>query len=276
MEETAYAKVNLALHVRARMPDGYHSIETLFAFCEDGDRLSVAEGEGISLRVTGPFADSLETNDNLVLRAARALATRYRVEGGAALLLDKRLPVASGIGGGSADAAAALRLLLRWWGLPREEERLIEIGRDLGADVPACIASHVARGEGKGDQLTIVDDPALSSLPILLLNPMIPLSTADVFKAWDGTDNGALARGPALAAAREGRNDLELPARAIVPAIADILSRLDASDGCLLARMSGSGATCFALYRSEIDRDRAAGAIAAERPDWWQLASRLR
>lgn len=271
MEEIAYAKVNLALHVRAREPGGYHRIETLFAFCEDGDRLSVSEGEGLSLSLTGPFAGALAgERDNLVLRAAKALMERYGVSGGAALSLEKNLPVASGIGGGSADAAAALRLLDRWWDLGATEPDLLDIAAPLGADVPACVRSRTARGEGRGDMLS---DAGLDvrGTPILLANPAVPLSTEAVFRTWDGVDRGPL--GPTLA---DSRNDLEPPALTLEPAIDKVLARLTAAPGAALVRMSGSGATCFALFTDAPARDAARAAIAAEHPDWWLLASRLR
>lgn len=275
MEETAYAKINLALHVRERRHDGYHTIETLFAFAEDGDRLSASESDTLRLEVEGPFASALE-GGNLVLRAAEALRARFGIEKGAALVLDKRLPVASGIGGGSADAAAALRLLTRFWGLNPPEAELVEIAATLGADVPACVRSEAAFGTGKGDELAKVEAEGLSGMPLLLVNPGIPVSTASVFKAWDGVDRGALSSASPLDAALQGRNDLEAAARSVAPAIGEVLAALGAMAGTVLARMSGSGATCFALFGSEAGRDRAAERIARERPDWWTLTSRLR
>jgi 4-diphosphocytidyl-2-C-methyl-D-erythritol kinase len=252
MEEVAYAKLNLALHVRGREPDGYHDIDTLFAFADDGDLLQVEEAEGLSLRVTGPFAAGVpDGEDNLVMRAARSLAGSR----GAALTLDKRLPVASGIGGGSADAAAALRLLDRWWGLGLGEGRLLELARPLGADVPACLLSRTARGEGRGDVLTPVD-LGLSGTPILLVNPGVPLRTADVFGLWDGSTGGD--------------NDLLAPARRLAPVIDEVLAALK---GARRSGMSGSGATCFGFYEEEAGRDRAAAALPAA---WWRLVSRLR
>jgi len=271
MDEIAYAKINLALHVRAREPDGYHRIETIFAFAEEGDRLSVAEGERLSLEVTGPFAESLagEAN-NLVLRAAEALRSRTGGSKGAALLLDKRLPVASGLGGGSADAAAALRLLARWWGIEAGEEMLVEIAATLGADVPACVRSRTCRGEGRGDRLTRVDGEELGGTPLLIVNPLVPVPTGRVFAGWDGIDRGA------LGSPFEGRNDLEPAALAIAPAIAEVLARLGEAPGVLLSRMSGSGASCFALFDTEAARDRACERVSARHPAWWQLATRLR
>ena len=272
MREIAFAKVNLALHVRAREPDGYHRIETLFAFAEDGDRLSVAEADGLSLDVTGPFAPALAgASGNLVLRAAEALRSRCGVAAGAALVLDKRLPVASGIGGGSADAAAALRLLGRFWSLDAGQDLLLDIARTLGADVPACLASVTVRGEGRGDRLVPVDGSALSGTPLLLVNPGVPVSTPAVFRAWDRIDRGALGED-----AFAGRNDLVAAATAIAPEIEQVLDALAELPGVRLARTSGSGATCFALFQSDADRDHADASLAASRPHWWRLASRLR
>jgi 4-diphosphocytidyl-2-C-methyl-D-erythritol kinase len=274
MEETGYAKINLALHVRERMPDGYHRIETLFAFAEQGDRLRVSQSDELRLHVTGRFAEALE-GENLVLKAAHALQARFRVPAGAALTLDKRLPVASGIGGGSADAAAALRLLDRWWGLEAGREELVALAADLGADVPACVASRSARGEGRGDELRQLGEE-LRGKPLLLVNPLVPVATGAVFKAWDGIDRGPLQSGDVLAAALAGRNDLESPALGIAPAIGQVLELLAAQPETVLVRMSGSGATCFALFETAEARDRAEGRIASSRPHWWTLGSCLR
>ncbi len=269
MQETAYAKVNLALHVRARDPDGYHRIETLFAFAEDGDRLSVEPAQDLILRIEGPFARGLSVGeDNLVMKAARLIQERTGTTAGAALLLEKRLPVASGIGGGSADAAATLNLLTRWWGVPLAME-MHELAGSLGADVPACVLSRTCRGEGRGDTLSLVDGLGIEGSPLLLVNPGVPLSTAPVFRAWDGVD-----RGP-LGDFWTGRNDLEPAAIGLVAEISDVLAALRAT-GPRLARMSGSGATCFALYADEAQCEAAAAAIAAAHPHWWQLATCLR
>ena len=271
MEEIAYAKINLALHVRAREPDGYHRIETLFAFAEEGDRLNVSEGAGLSLEVTGPFAGALEgERDNLVLRAAEALRDRAGVAEGAALVLEKRLPVASGLGGGSADAAAALRLLARWWRLEAGEALLLDIAASLGADVPACVGSRTCRGEGRGDRLTPVDGSEYGGVPLLIVNPLVPVPTGRVFAGWDGVD-----RGP-LGLPLEGRNDLEAPALGIASVIGEVLAELAAAPGVLLSRMSGSGASCFALFETEAARDQAQERISARHSGWWQLPTRLR
>lgn len=252
MREIAYAKLNLALHVRAREADGYHRIETIFAFCEDGDVLGAEPAATLSLAVTGPFAGALAGEaDNLVLRATRAIGAR------AALTLDKRLPVAAGLGGGSADAAAALRMLGGG----------ADVAARLGADVPACLLSRTARGGGRGDEVVPIDIPGLAGRPVLLVNPGAPLATAAVFGAWDGIDRGPLMDWEA------GRNDLEAPARTLVPEIGEVLAALC---GASIARMSGSGATCFGLYDTEAARDAAAARIRAARPGWWVSQTRLR
>ena len=277
MEETAFAKINLALHVRGREADGYHRLETIFAFAEDGDQLSVERSDELSLHVGGPFGDALRgESDNLVLRAARSLREACGVGQGARLLLDKKLPVASGIGGGSADAAAALRLLNRFWRLEAPASLLLELAARLGADVPACVKSEAIRGEGRGDRLVRQDDAGLSSMPLLLINPGVPVSTAAVFKSWDGIDRGPLAAGPVLEAALRGRNDLEAAALRIAPEIADVLRLLSHFPGLVLGRMSGSGATCFGLFESDPARDNAGHEIGRLRPRWWQLATRVR
>jgi 4-diphosphocytidyl-2-C-methyl-D-erythritol kinase len=264
--EIAPAKLNLALHVRGRLPDGRHAIETVFAFCTDGDRLSAEPAETISLRVTGPFGGGLaEENENLVLKAARALAKSAGVQDGAALVLEKNLPVASGIGGGSADAAAALRLLTALWRIDPSHAQ--EVAPPLGSDVPACLLSLPTRGEAAGDQLSPIALPELSGTPVLLVNPRVPLSTAAVFAAWDGEDQGPLGDW------REGSNGLEQPAIALVPQVGSVLAWLGTRGGATFVRMSGSGATCFALFGSEAARDCAADAVPRE---WWRLATFLR
>ena len=263
--EPAPAKLNLALHVRGRRPDGRHDLETVFAFCVDGDMLHGQLSDSLLLEVRGPFADDLEDDDNLVLRAARLLSKRAEAGRGAALMLEKKLPVASGIGGGSADAAAALRLLTRLWKLDPAHAQ--DIAPELGSDVPACLLSMSARGSGAGDSLVLLDDPAISGACALLVNPGVPVSTREVFERWDGLD-----RGP-LESWRDGRNDLEAPARAVASVIGDVLDWLRGQDGARLVRMSGSGATCFALFEDEQARDRAAAQCP---PDWWHLATVLR
>jgi 4-diphosphocytidyl-2-C-methyl-D-erythritol kinase len=275
--EIAYAKINLALHVRSREPDGYHNIETLFAFAEDGDVLTAVLADDLDLTLSGPFGAVLDSgSDNLVIRAAQALRAAFGVTAGAAIHLDKHLPVASGIGGGSADAAAALRLLARLWGLPEDRERIDDIARGLGADVPACVDSRPVRGDGRGDALTVIDEGGLAGLPLLLVNPGVPVATGAVFAGWDGVDRGALANGDPLTVATAARNDLQPPACRIAPAIEAVLAVLQEAEGVTLARMSGSGATCFALFDSVPARDAAADRIAGTQPGWWCLKTALR
>ncbi|HEU4958815.1 MAG TPA: 4-(cytidine 5'-diphospho)-2-C-methyl-D-erythritol kinase [Sphingomonas sp.] len=272
--EAAPAKINLALHVRRRRPDGYHAIETLFAFLRDGDVLSVELAERDRFAVTGPFASALAgQNDNLVLAARAAFAREIAPLPPLAITLDKRLPVASGIGGGSADAAAMLRVAARIAGLGADDPRLAACAAALGADVPACLHGRTAFGRGTGIELTFAD--GIGGTPVLLVNPGVAVSTAAAFRDWDGVDRGALGSGDPLAVARTGRNDLEPPARRLVPAIDAVLERLADAPGAKLVRMSGSGATCFALFKTEAARSAAAAGLRESRPDWWLLESTL-
>jgi 4-diphosphocytidyl-2-C-methyl-D-erythritol kinase len=270
--EFAPAKVNLYLHVIGRRSDGYHLLDSLAVFTAVGDSLSVVDDDGLSLSVTGPFAAGLaDETDNLVLRAARALAECAGIRARGKLVLEKNLPVASGIGGGSADAAAALRLLARFWGLTVEVPRKLAVG--LGADVPVCLASVPAVMAGIGDVLKPA--PPLPRLGIVLVNPRVAVSTSAVFRsrAVGFSDPATLADGAwpdaerLVSALRGTRNDLEASARALVPVIGDVLDTLASADGCLLARMSGSGATCFGIFPSPAMAARIAEAIP--RKDWW-------
>jgi 4-diphosphocytidyl-2-C-methyl-D-erythritol kinase len=263
--EIAPAKINLALHVRGGLADGRHAIETIFAFCTDGDRLEARGASEISLDVTGPFAEALRNEDNLVMKAALALGASAGVKKGAALILEKNLPVAAGIGGGSADAAAVLRLLTSLWQI--DPAHALALAPRLGSDVPACLLSLPMRGEGAGDRLTPIDPGGLSNTPVLLVNPGVALSTAKVFELWDGKDRGPLGDW------RHGRNDLEQPAIDLAPQIASVLSWLSARPGATFARMSGSGATCFALFENEEARDRAVEEAPSQ---WWRLPTYLR
>jgi 4-diphosphocytidyl-2-C-methyl-D-erythritol kinase len=264
--EIAPAKLNLSLHVRGKLPDGRHAIETVFAFCTDGDGLSAALADTISLKIAGPFAGELsDPEDNLVVKAARSLAAAAGVADGAALMLDKRLPVASGIGGGSADAAATLRLLTSLWQIDPKHAQ--DVAPKLGSDVPACLLNLPMRGEGAGDRLTPIDLSDVSGAPVLLVNPRVPLSTAEVFKRWAGRDQGPLDDW------REKCIGLEPAAISLVPQIETVLAWLSAQREAKFVRMSGSGATCFALFESEQARDSAAELVPRE---WWRLATFLR
>ncbi len=271
--EPAPAKVNLFLHVLGRRADGYHLLDSLVAFADVADRLAVAPAAGLSLEIGGEFGAALAAEpDNLVLRAARALAAGAGIAPTGRLRLDKTLPVASGIGGGSADAAAALRLLARWWNLPSDAANLAAIAARLGADVPVCLANRPARMGGIGEKLGPA--PSLPRCGLVLVNPGVPVATAAVFRARTGafsapaklperwTDAAAMAADLACC-----RNDLEPPARALCPAIDFALTALAATPHCLLARMSGSGAPCFGLFPTPAKAAVAAAALA--RPGWW-------
>lgn len=270
--EDAPAKLNLALHVRARRSDGYHELETLFAFVRDGDRLTMGRADTPSFVVDGPFAGALAGDgDNLVLRAVSGFAAAYSDPGPLAITLTKRLPVASGIGGGSADAAAALRLLARLTGV-EDTPGLMAIAAELGSDVPACLLGRASLGRGRGEALTPLD--GLEPLPALLVNPGVAVATGPVFDAWDRVDRGPLGDGAPLEIALAGRNDLEPPALRLAPVIGKVLTALHQSTP-VLARMSGSGATCFALYRSAGECGEAAKAIRSVQPGWWCFETAL-
>ena len=265
MIETAYAKINLALHVRRRRDDGYHELETLFAFVDAGDVLSAKPGKQDELRTVGEFAQQLtDPFGNIVAQALQALPHGP----GWAVTLEKNLPVAAGLGGGSADAGAVFRMVEAQSGLPADWHAR---AAKLGADVPACVRSVTCIGRGTGTELEEIASD-LSGTPVLLVNPRLPLSTGPVFAGWVGQDRGPLPQGSARAIALAGRNDLEPSAIALCPVIADVLAALDQT-APLLARMSGSGATCFALYDSAAARDAAREKL---NPAWWTLAGELR
>ncbi|MFN3988903.1 MAG: 4-(cytidine 5'-diphospho)-2-C-methyl-D-erythritol kinase [Erythrobacter sp.] len=262
---TAYAKINLALHVRGRREDGYHAIETLFAFVDTGDVLTASSAAQDSVTTLGEFAGGLDNPlDNLVARALSALPRPQ----GLGVTLEKNLPVAAGLGGGSADAGAVFRMVEALHGLPDDWQAR---AAKLGADVPACVLSRTHIGLGTGTEPKSVADDLVGT-PVLLVNPRVPLATGPVFKAWDGADRGGLPQGPASKIAREGRNDLEAPAISLCPMIAEVLAALQATSPWL-ARMSGSGATCFALYETAEARDAAQATMPRA---WWTMAGRLR
>jgi 4-diphosphocytidyl-2-C-methyl-D-erythritol kinase len=268
LTEAAPAKVNLFLHVTGRRPDGYHELDSLVVFAGAGDELRAEPAEALSLTLRGRFGVMLEAEpDNLVLRAARVLAVAAGREPRVRLTLEKNLPVASGIGGGSADAAACLRLLGRLWNMAPSPELAIS----LGADVPVCLAARACRMTGVGERLTAA--PELPPCGMVLVNPGVALRTADVFRARDGgfsataelPDRWPDAASMAADLSALG-NDLEPPAIGLCPAIGDVLAALRAAPGCLLARMSGSGATCFGLFADPGESARAAEAL--RRPGW--------
>ena len=271
VEVFAPAKINLALHVTGRRADGYHLLDSLVAFADVGDTIAVEPADRLTLRIDGPFARGLATDaDNLVLRAARL----FGADCGAAIRLTKNLPVASGIGGGSADAAATLRALSELWQVPLPPPKKV---LSLGADVPVCLASGLSRMRGIGERVDVLGiSPGMG---ILLVNPLVPVSTPDVFRGLDRRENPRLEE-PVLCPPQtvEGfedwigwlsrqRNDLEAPAIALQPVIGQVLEELRGLKGCLLARMSGSGATCFALF--DQDRHLDGDDFQAAHPDWW-------
>lgn len=277
----APAKINLYLHVVGRRSDGYHLLDSLVVFAGIGDTIAAAPAATLSLGIDGPFADGLGGGeDNLVIRAARALATATGRPAAAQLRLTKRLPVASGIGGGSADAAATLHALARLWRLDLDTKALAAIGLALGADVPVCVHGRSAFFAGIGECVTPA--PPLPPAWLVLANPGIALPTPQVFKARSGgfSEAGRFAAAPASAAelalvlATRG-NDLSAAAVCLAPVIGAVLAALKAVPGALLARMSGSGATCFALFADAPAAQAAAAALRARHPDWWVVAAPL-
>ncbi len=266
--QTAYAKINLALHVRKRRDDGYHELETLFAFVDAGDTLIAKPAKQDTLHTIGEFATTLDNPlDNIVMQALTVLPRPQ----GLAITLEKNLPVAAGLGGGSADAGAFFRIVREYHGLPDDWR---ERAAKLGADVPACVESRTCIGRGTGTELEPIAND-LEGMPVLLVNPRVAVPTGSIFKAWDGVDRGPMPEGPPSHIAQAGRNDLEAPALTLQPVIGGCLKALNATKPWL-ARMSGSGATCFALYEEASTRDAAAKSIRAAHPDWWQMSGALR
>ncbi len=281
----APAKVNLFLHVGPVEADGYHPLASLVAFADVGDRLTVEPADGLSLAVTGPFAAALAgEGDNLVLRAVRALGAAAGVgEPGLRITLDKQLPVAAGLGGGSSDAGAALKLARDALGLPFDDAALAEIAAGLGADGPMCLHARAAWAEGRGDVLTF--ETGLPPLSALLVNPGVPSSTGAVYRAFDEGTTGAADR-PSKPSDWSAlsvidwlaiqRNDLQVPAVALAPAIGEALATTATLPGARLTRMSGSGATVFALFDTASAAEAAGRTLAALRPDWWVRPTVLR
>jgi 4-diphosphocytidyl-2-C-methyl-D-erythritol kinase len=279
----AAAKLNLYLHVLGRRADGYHLLDSLVAFAAVGDEVTAEPAPALSLRISGPEAPALagDPAGNLVWRAAELLAAECGRSPAAALHLVKRLPVASGIGGGSSDAAATLRALDALWGLGLDEARLAAIGERLGADVPVCLAARASWLGGIGE--SVEPAPALPEVTALLVNPGAALATPAVFKARHGAFS-APARFAAMPADARGlaallearRNDLTAAAVALMPEVAAVLARLERLEGALLARMSGSGATCFALFAESAAAEAAAARLAGEEQRWWVATGRLR
>jgi 4-diphosphocytidyl-2-C-methyl-D-erythritol kinase len=277
----ARAKINLYLHVVGRRADGYHLLDSLIVFAETGDVIAAAPAGDITLAIDGPFAANLSADaDNLVLRAARGLRDLCGISAGAAIRLTKNLPVASGIGGGSADAAATLRALIALWKVAPEHHALEKLALSLGADVPVCLAGKSSLIGGIGEIVTPVG--AMPETHMLLVNPGVATPTPAVFKArqgafppaiaWQGGQENAAQLAEAL---RRFRNDLTAPARTVTPVIETVLQAIEGTANCLLARLSGSGATCFGLYATAADAEAARLKLVTRHPDWWAVATRL-
>ncbi|MDQ7079998.1 MAG: 4-(cytidine 5'-diphospho)-2-C-methyl-D-erythritol kinase [Paracoccaceae bacterium] len=269
IECCAPAKINLALHVTGRRADGYHLLDSLVVFADHGDLLHLSRASELSLTIGGPMGAGLTAGaDNLVLQAARLILPPDK---GARITLEKNLPVAAGIGGGSSDAAACLRALADLYDLPMPSAHSILM---LGADLPVCLLGRAARLEGIGERLTPL--APLPDLPAVLVNPMEGVSTGQVFHRLDRVDNPPLSplpEGADLAGwldwLADQRNDLQGPALAVAPVIGQVLAAIQDTQGCRLARMSGSGATCFGLFGSDAQAQAGADSIAARNPGWW-------
>ncbi|HEY4943891.1 MAG TPA: 4-(cytidine 5'-diphospho)-2-C-methyl-D-erythritol kinase [Rhizomicrobium sp.] len=281
-EEFAPAKINLFLHVGDKRADGFHELESLVVFADVGDALSFEPAQELSLALEGPFAVDLDLDaDNLVLRAARALAAHAGREANAAITLAKNLPVASGIGGGSADAAAALRGLNALWALDLPRDALRAIAATLGSDVPVCVDGKSAWMEGRGERLT----PAtgVPGAAMVLVNPKVAVPTGKVFEALKTRRGvGAVDHAPPLRDVKSlatflklTGNDLQAPALSIAPVIGEVLGELSRMPGALLWRMSGSGATCFGLFEDDGAAQMAAIALSHSHPGWWVQATRI-
>lgn len=290
LHETARAKVNLTLRVLGRRNDGYHDLESVVAFADCADSLSLTPGETLALSVTGPRAGECGTlADNLVSRIATTLAERIEGLKLGRFTLDKHLPVAAGIGGGSADAAAALRLLARANAIALDDERLIEVARLTGADIPVCLPSRACVMAGVGDRLTLLPLPPM---PCVMINPLVAVATKDMFAELD-LKNGELMAGATdvmralrwpddnadasawISVVGDGGNDLEKPALTVQPVIAEVLDALRAAEGAQFARMSGSGATCFAIFSDDAAASAAGRRISHAHPAWWVHAGLL-
>jgi 4-diphosphocytidyl-2-C-methyl-D-erythritol kinase len=275
VEETARAKVNLALHVLGRREDGYHLLDSLVVFADLADRLEIAPADENALRMEGPYAASIDVNDNLVLRAHAAMQRAFgRLVSNIDVTLDKHIPVAAGLGGGSADAAATLRALCRFAGLDPFSRQLHEIALALGADVPVCLHSQAGRLSGIGEVIEPVN--GMAPLHVVLANPGVPVTTAEVY-AGLGLEPGEPGYPPMEFpfAFATSRNDLTPPAVRLVPAIGEVLEQLKELPGVNFARMSGSGGTCFAVFDDRHAAEAAATVLGSNHHDWWVRAAVL-
>ncbi len=279
----APAKLNLFLHVGDRRADGYHALQSLVAFAETGDALHLEASSDLTLTVSGPFGAQIPRGDgNLVLKAARALAAEVSdTPLGASIVLEKNLPVAAGLGGGSSDAAAVLRGLNALWSLGRSEDDLVELARTLGSDVPACVLARPCWMEGRGEQ--VFATPPLPPLEVILVNPGVLLPTAGVFASLNARTGTGAMEPPGrietvwdiVAYLEDSGNDLEAPATLFQPVIDEVLDALHHEPACVFAQMSGSGATCFGLFDGREFAHGAAERIALDHPDWWVRSTRI-
>lgn len=271
VSEIAPPKINLFLHVGEKSAGGFHALQSLAVFGQKGDRLTAVSADSLTLSLTGPFAGGLSATDNLVLKAAMALDVKSR----ARLTLEKNLPVASGIGGGSADAAATLRALCQVWNIEMDGGALADIAAGLGSDVPVCLLGKPALMEGRGEIITPVS--ALPRLSLLLVNPRVPVATKDIFARLvtrRGIGMALPAKGFAglsdlLLFLENTGNDLEAPALSLQPVIGEVLAAMKALPGAFFTRMSGSGATCFGIFPDDDSAERAGATLKLQRPDWW-------
>lgn len=278
IEEFAPAKVNLFLHVTGRRGDGYHLLDSLVVFADVGDRITINEAPVLTFEHAGPFADDLPRPDqNLIVKAANVFRDAFNIDAGAAIMLEKNLPIASGIGGGSADAAAAIRAFCKLWDIRNDDPRVAEVALSLGADIPVCLSGKTCIMRGIGEELRTVS--GVGPFAAVLVNPGIDVSTPSVFKARTGWFSNPVAWSDqstaedVIANLIETHNDLEVPAISLAPEIGEVLATLADIPGVLLARMSGSGATCFAIFDNKEAAQTAASQLNRDHPAWWTAAT---
>ena len=279
----APAKINLCLHVTGRRPDGYHTLESLVAFTDFGDTLEIMPADTLTLNVTGPFADALHISkeQNLVMQAASMLRLRTGSTTGARMVLHKQIPVSAGLGGGSSDAAAALKALYRFWRIDSEDDRVLErIALKLGSDVPACLAHQAAWIRGAGEEVKPVSK--FPEVFLVLVKPEESLLTRDIYQRFGNKfsfpsklPDGFISLDSLVQAIQPKHNDLHTPAIDLLPVIHNVLGAIHATRGCLLSRMSGSGPTCFGVYSSQDEAEQAAAELRQTYSTWWCMATRL-
>lgn len=284
IKKIAPAKINLFLHLLGKREDNYHLLDSIFVFTKTGDEITVFPDQTLSLTIDGPFASVLNTdpNNNLVLKAARLLQSHYQIKTGARIHLKKNIPIGAGLGGGSSDAAATLKALIQLWNIQIDEATLGNLSLSLGADVPACLVQQPVRVSGIGEKLALIPI-SLSSLPILLVKPLLSLSTPDIYQAF--SKNNFSFSEPAiidysnertfLESLKNTHNDLYLVAKKIAPEVENTVKKLDQQPGCLLARMSGSGSSCFAIFSAKKTCENAAEKMRSAFPAYWVVESTI-